>query len=43
MLIIGTLLGSHIGSHVAIKKGDAWIKPLMIIVIVIVSIKMIFF
>lgn len=43
VLLIGTLLGSHIGSHVAIKKGDAWIKPIMIVVIVLVSIKMIFF
>ena len=42
-LLVSSLIGAHVGSHVAIKKGDAWIKPTMGIVIVIVSIKMIFF
>ena len=42
-LFIGSLIGSYVGSHIAIKKGDAWIKPMMVLVIIIVSIKMIFF
>lgn len=42
-LIIGNFLGSYFGSHVVIKKGDAWIKPIMIIVIIIVSLKLIIF
>lgn len=43
VLIFGSLIGSHLGSHVAIKKGDDWVKSLMVLMIVIVSIKMIFF
>lgn len=42
-LIVGEFIGSWIGSHVAIKKGDEWIKPLMGVIIIIVSVKMIFF
>lgn len=42
-LIFGGLIGSYIGSHIAIKKGDLWIKPIMVFVIVLVSLKMIFF
>lgn len=43
VLIFGSLVGSHFGSHVAIKKGDDWVKSLMVLVIIIVSAKMIFF
>ena len=43
VLLAGTLLGGYIGSHVAIKKGDSWIKPLLVLVIIILSVKMIFF
>ncbi len=43
VLFVGMLLGGYVGTAVAIKKGDAWIKPLLGIVIVVTAIKLIFF
>lgn len=42
-MFFGMLTGGYIGTSYAIKKGDAWLKPLLGIAIVITSIKMIFF
>lgn len=43
VLLIGMLIGGYVGAHVAIKKGDAWIKPVIAVFIIIVSSKLIFF
>ena len=43
VMFFGMLIGSYIGTNIAIKKGDAWLKPLMAVLIVISSIKLIFF
>lgn len=43
VMFLGMFLGGYIGTSYAIKKGDAWLKPLLGIAIVITSIKMIFF
>jgi len=42
-LFLGMLLGGYIGSHIAIKKGNKWIKPIIVIFIILASIKLIFF
>ena len=43
LLFLGMLLGSYLGISFAIKKGDAWLKPLLGIIILATAIKMIFF
>ena len=40
---IGMFIGGYFGMGYAIKKGDAWLKPLIGIMILITAIKMIFF
>lgn len=42
-LLIGMTTGGYIGAHVALKKGDAWVKRLFLIVVIISSIKLLFF
>ncbi len=42
-LFVGMLLGGYVGTSVAITKGNAWIKPLLGVVIVVTAIKMLFF
>ena len=43
VLFISHLIGSYIGSHVALKKGDAWMKPLMGVVIVITAVRLLWY
>lgn len=43
VLLISMAIGGYIGAHVAIKKGDVWIKRLFIIFVVASSIKLLFF
>jgi uncharacterized protein len=43
VLILGTLIGSTIGSRFALEKGDAWIQPLFTLVSIGLSLKLIFF
>lgn len=43
ILFCGTFLGGYIGTVYAIRKGDAWIKPILILMILGTAIKMVFF
>jgi len=40
-LLLGMLIGSYLGVHTAIKKGNAWVKPLFAVVTVLSTVKMI--
>lgn len=40
-LLLGSLIGGYIGAHMAIKKGNAWIKRAFEIVTVLVGVKLI--
>ena len=42
-LLIGMLIGSYIGAHTAIKKGDKWIKSIFVIIILFAALKFLFF
>lgn len=42
-LFIGMFIGGYMGAHVAIKKGNEWIKPILALFIIVASIKLIFF
>jgi uncharacterized membrane protein YfcA len=41
-LLIGTTFGAMVGSNYGIKKGDAWMKRLFIVVVCLSSLKLIF-
>ncbi|MDD3646886.1 MAG: TSUP family transporter [Candidatus Dojkabacteria bacterium] len=41
-LLMGMAIGGYLGAHIALKKGDIWIKRLFAIVIIVSSIKLIF-
>lgn len=43
ILFLGMLLGSYLGISFAVKKGDAWLKPLLGVIILATAIKMLFF
>ena len=43
VLIIGMAIGGYIGAHIALKKGDKWVKGLFAILVIILSIKLLFF
>ena len=42
-LLIGMLIGSYIGAHTAIKKGDKWIESIFVIIILFAALKFLFF
>ncbi|MFA5051586.1 MAG: sulfite exporter TauE/SafE family protein [Patescibacteria group bacterium] len=42
-LFIGMLVGGYVGAHLAIKKGDAWVKYVFAVVIVVSAVKILFF
>lgn len=42
-LFIGMIIGGYIGAHIAIKRGDKWIKTLFAIVVIISGIKLLLF
>ena len=43
ILLIGMALGGYVGAHVAIKKGDIWIKRLFVLLVIISAVKLLFF
>ena len=43
VLFVGMAIGGYFGAHVAIKKGDLWIKRVFILFVVISGIKLFFF
>ena len=42
-MFLGMIIGGYIGTAFAIKKGDAWLKPLLGIIILATAVKLIFF
>lgn len=42
-LFLGSTTGGYIGSHIAIKLGNLWIKRLFVIVVVVSAVKLLFF
>ena len=42
-LFLGMITGSYIGAHTAIKNGDRWVKIIFILVVLVSSIKILFF
>ena len=42
-LFIGMLIGGYFGAHIAIKKGNKWVKTIFAIIVVVASIKILFF
>lgn len=43
ILFLGMLLGGYLGARFAIKKGDRWVKAGFIVIIILSSLKLIFF
>ena len=43
MLAVGNMAGAWIGSQIAIRKGDKWIKVFLVLTVIAMSIKLIFF
>lgn len=43
IMFVGMLVGGYFGMGFAIKKGDAWLKPIIGVIIIITAVKMIFF
>jgi uncharacterized membrane protein YfcA len=41
-LLAGSILGGYLGSHIAIKKGNLWIKRSFEIVTILIGLKLIF-
>ncbi|BBP00095.1 sulfite exporter TauE/SafE family protein [Sulfuriferula nivalis] len=41
-LLAGSILGGYLGSHVAIKKGNVWIKRAFEVVTILIGLKLIF-
>jgi len=42
-LFVGMICGGYLGAHTAIKKGDAWVKGVLITVSLVFAIKLLFF
>ncbi|MBU0975256.1 MAG: sulfite exporter TauE/SafE family protein [Patescibacteria group bacterium] len=42
-LLIGMTIGGYLGAHIALQKGDVWIKRLFAVVIIVSGIKLLFF
>ncbi|MFC1723617.1 sulfite exporter TauE/SafE family protein [Nanoarchaeota archaeon] len=43
VLVVSMMLGGYIGAHIGVKKGDAWVKVVIGVVIFLSAIKLIFF
>jgi len=43
VLLIGRSLGAFMGAAYGIKKGDAWVRQIFVVVIIIMAIKLIFY
>lgn len=43
VLLVGMSIGGYIGAHLALKKGDAWVKRLFFLFVIISVIKLLFF
>ena len=43
ILFISMSIGSYVGASTAVRKGDLWIKRLFVVLVVIMSVKLLFF
>ena len=43
VLLTGMAIGGYIGAHVALKKGDLWVKRLFVLFVIISGAKLLFF
>lgn len=43
ILLIGMAIGGYIGAHIALKKGEEWVKRLFTLFVILSSIKLLFF
>lgn len=43
VLLVGMTIGGYIGAHIALKKGEAWIKRLFVAVVMASGIRLLFF
>lgn len=43
VLLVGMIIGGYVGAHVALKKGEKWIKRLFAIVVIVSCIRLLFF
>jgi len=43
MLLIGMSIGSYIGAHFVIKKGEKWLKSLFVVFVLVLGLKLILF
>lgn len=42
VLLIGMAFGGFIGAHIAVTKGEAWIKKLFVLIVIISALKLLF-
>lgn len=40
-LFFGMLAGGYLGAHTALKKGDAWVKAVFVVVVVVSAVKLV--
>jgi len=43
VLLIGMAIGGYIGAHIALKKGNLWVKHLLVLFVIISGVKLLFF
>lgn len=43
VLLLGMAIGGYIGAHIALKKGDLWVKRLFVLFVIILAAKLLFF
>ena len=42
-IFLGMILGGYVGAHIAVKKGDVWVKKVVAVLLVLAAVKLIFF
>ena len=42
-LLVANSLGGVLGAHLAVRHGDVWIRRLLVVVVVVSSVKLLFF
>lgn len=43
ILFLGMLIGGWMGAHIAVKKGDEWVKIAFVVITLVMGVKLIFF
>lgn len=42
-LLVGMAIGGYLGAHMALKKGNSWIKRLFVLFVIVSALKLLFF